>query len=131
VTSDHLLHDLGGAVAAAVVHDDHLVRLGAAVEVRDHRIEVARKTEGLVVSGNDDRPGDRHDNAAGSGRPRRRAIPVSWAARATPPATPGAAFSFKTLGGMYSPDSSPPATHAGHARAAAAFTSAVERPPRR
>ena len=54
---------------------------------------------------------------------RRRAEPVSQAARATPSATAGATLLLNTLGMMYSALSSPRVTHAASARAAASFIS--------
>ena len=53
-----------------------------------------------------------------SRRRRRRAVAVSCAARATPSATAGATPLLKTLGMMYSSESSLRLTHAASARAA-------------
>src|SRR5262249_32027663 len=120
-----LVDGVRGAVGGAIVHNDDLVGFVTAFEVGDHRVEKRRKTLRLVERRDDDRPAGRHRMREASTRRRRRAVAVSCAARATPSATAGATLLLKTLGMMYSSESSLRLTHAASARAAASFISSL------
>src|SRR5919198_5485589 len=96
------LHRDHGVVRAAVVDDDHLVRLRAGLEVADDLLQIPGQAARFVEGGDDHRPARaRHGTPDRSRRRRRRAVPVWWAAGATPAATAGATLLLNTLGMMY------------------------------
>ena len=50
----HVLHAGDRVVRAAVIHDDHLVGVAAALEVRHDLVEIRRQPAGFVEGGDDD-----------------------------------------------------------------------------